>query len=93
MSEDLQITGLGVMPDGGIEVGYVRLPTDLRKNGLLWHHSVSVPRGSDYDDELDDLMESLGALMRDVLEDEALAEPVERIEEDDDEDEDEEEDQ
>lgn len=63
--------------DEGVELTYVRVPQDIRKNGLAWTHSVQIPRGSDYDDELEELADALNALLTDVLEDEPTAEPIE----------------
>ena len=88
--EDLQITGIALTQAGGIEVGYVRLPQDVRKNGLVWQHTVQIPRGSDYDEELDDLMDALVVLLTDVLEDEATAEPIDMPDEEDEDEDDEE---
>ena len=85
----LQITGL-VLHEEAIEIGYVRLPQDVRKNGLVWQHSVQIPRKSDYDDEIEAFEEALVALLEDALDDEDRAEaidPTEEEEEDDDDDE------
>lgn len=85
----LQITGVELSQEG-ISIGYVRLPADVRKNGLVWQHSVSVPYRSDYDDEIEALVEAAQALLADVLDDEDRAEPIdpsiEEEEEDDDDD-------
>jgi hypothetical protein len=89
--KDLQILGFGLLADGGVEVGYVRVPEDLKKNGLIWQHTVQIPRGSDYDDELDAVMEAIAVLTRDVLEDQELAEPIDIDEPEDEEDEEEDE--
>lgn len=73
--EQLQITNVGFLPDG-IEIGYIRVPRDVRKNGLLWTHSVLVPIGSDYDEEIETFMDALRALLDDALDDEDRAEPI-----------------
>lgn len=83
---DLQITNVQLL-EGGVEIGYMRLPKDLRKNGLMWSHSLLIPRGSDYDDELDAFEEALQALLVDALDDEDTAESVDPIEEDEEDDE------
>lgn len=70
-----QIEGIEFGPDG-VAMSYIRLPADVRKNGLAWRHQVLVPSGSDYDDELEALAEAAGALLADVLDDEDRAEPV-----------------
>lgn len=71
----LQITTVSLLEEG-IELGYVRLPADVRKNGLVWQHAVLVPRKSDYDDEIEAVEDALIALLEDALEDEGLAEAV-----------------
>lgn len=85
----LQITGVELSQEG-ISIGYVRLPADVRKNGLVWQHSVLVPRSSDYDDEIEEVETALLALLTDALDDEDRAEPVDldEPEEEDEEDED-----
>lgn len=82
-----QITGIEIGSDG-VAIGYIRVPTDIRKNGLAWQHHVTVPAGTDYDDEIEALVEAAQALLADVLDDEDRAEPIEMpTEEDEDEDE------
>lgn len=73
--QNLQITGIGIGAEG-IEIGYVRLPKDVRKNGLAWQHSVLVPRSSDYDDEISAVEDAVLALLEDALDDEERAEPI-----------------
>lgn len=75
MSEELQILGLQFLEEG-VEIGYMRVPADVRKNGLLWTHAVVIPRNSDYEDELDAFQEALKDLLVDALDDEDRAEPV-----------------
>lgn len=82
---------LAVVPGPeGIDITYGRIPQDVRKNGLIWQHQVTIPRGSDYDDEIEAVEEALSALIDDVLEDEETAEPVDLVEEDEDDEEDDE---
>lgn len=88
MEEQTQITGISLMAEG-IEIGYVRLPADVKKNGLVWSHAVLVPRDSDYEDEIEALETSIRALLDDALEDQDLAESVDLTTEDPEEDEDE----
>lgn len=85
-----EVSAVEFGPDG-LLVTYQRIPTDIRKNGLIWQHAVLVPHGSDYDDEIEELVASLRALLLDVLDDEDRAEPIELTEEqeqDDDDDDD-----
>lgn len=73
----------------GLGITYTRVPRDIRKNGLIWQHQVGVPHGSDYDDEIEALMEAAQALLDDVLDDEDRAEPIDpEPEQDEDEDDD-----
>jgi hypothetical protein len=80
---ELQITGVALLEDGGLEIGYLRLPQDVRKNGLVWQHAVRVPVGTDYDDEIEAFQQALVDLLEDVLDDEDRAEPIELKDEDD----------
>jgi hypothetical protein len=75
-----QVMSLEFNPEG-VVVNYTRIPRDIRKNGLAWQHAVLVPAGSDYDDEITDLLEAVAALIEDVLDDEDRAEPVELVDE------------
>lgn len=85
MSEELQILGLQFLEEG-VEIGYMRVPADVRKNGLLWTHAVVIPRNSDYEDELDAFQEALKDLLVDALDDEDRAEPVDLPDADEEED-------
>lgn len=53
----------------------------------MWQHTVQIPVGSDYDDEIEAVTEALRALLEDVLDDETRAEPIELQEEEEDDDE------
>lgn len=79
------ITSVDFGPDG-IGIGYVRVPADVRKNGLMWQHHVMVPHGSDYDDEIETFKAAAFALLEDALDDEGRAEPIDPPEEQDEED-------
>jgi hypothetical protein len=87
--EDLQITGVELLPDG-VQIAYVRVPKDVRKNGLVWQHQVFVPFSSDYDEEMTEVTDALLALLKDVLDDEDRAEPIDLTEEEDEEEDDDE---
>lgn len=80
-----QLMGIDFGPEG-LGLGYTRVPADIRKNGLAWQHQVFVPHGSDYDDEIEALVEAARALLADVLDDEDRAEPIELTEEDEEDD-------
>ena len=86
--QDLQISGVAFHAEG-VEVAYVRLPRDVRKNGLVWQHSLMIPHGSDYDDEIETLLQALTDLLQDALDDEDRAEPIEPVDPEDEDDEEE----
>lgn len=83
-SDEIQITSV-VLQDHGIEIGYVRMPQDVRKNGLVWQHKVFVPAGSDYDDEIEAFGVALQELLDDALDDEQRAEPIDMDEDEEEE--------
>jgi len=87
MDETTQLAAVEFLPEG-VSLAYVRVPADIRKNGLMWQHRVLVPHGSDYDDEIEALHDAAQALLADVLDDEDRAEPIDppTDEEDDDDD-------
>jgi hypothetical protein len=78
-SEERRITSVELGAEGW-GIGYMTIPTDIRKNGLMWQHHVFVPIGSDYDEELDAAYIALSDLLDDVLDDEERAEPVDLAE-------------
>lgn len=82
-----QIAGIEFTPES-IVIGYMRVPRDVRKNGLIWQHQVQVPLGSDYEDEISTLLDAATALLADVLDDEDRAEPIDPPTEEEDEDDD-----
>jgi hypothetical protein len=52
-----------------VTVVYVVPDRDLKANGIVHSHSLRVPYGDQYDDELDAVREAAIALVKDVLED------------------------
>lgn len=85
--DELIVNGIEVTPESGVVIHYGRFPRDVRKNGLIWNHSVHIPAGSDYDDELDTALEAIKDLLADALDDEDRVEPIEIPEEEEQEDE------
>lgn len=55
--------------EDGMAVEYMTLPEDARENGLSQTHSVWIPRGEDYDDEIDAVEEAANEAVKDALED------------------------
>lgn len=83
---DVELFAVEFSPEG-VRVSYVRRQ-DVRENGLVWQHQVAIPRGSDYDDEIEAAEEAVMALLLDALDDEdrVPAAPLLEEEEDDDDD-------
>lgn len=89
--QDVEIVGINLLEDGGVELVYLKIPDDAKANGLLWKHAVHIPAKSDYDDELEAVHEALRALLLDVLDDESRVEVAQLIEDEDEDDEEDEE--
>lgn len=60
----------------GLELGgdsvtftYITIPADIRETGLAQQHTIQIPLGGDYEDEVDALMEAAEALLEDALDD------------------------
>jgi hypothetical protein len=74
-------------PDtGSVVIEYCIPSQDARENGVLMNHTLFVPGGDDYDDELDELRHAARALLEDVLEDLPHLEPLRPAREPDDDD-------
>jgi hypothetical protein len=89
MSEIRLIRSLTFQPDGSVAVEYVTPATDVKANGLEINHVLLIPRDSDYDDELDAVMEAVNAMLEDAIEDLDTAAPFDFSSDDDEDDEDE----
>lgn len=72
-----------------VSVVYLTLPTDLRETGLAQQHSLLIPAGGDYDDEIEAVRDAALALLEDALEDFEKVPPYELVEPDGDDDDDE----
>lgn len=85
------LRGLTFEPDGSVLVEYCIPSLDARQNGVVLNHTLYVPAGQDYDDEVYAVQEAMLALISDVLEDlpnlEPLRPPTPPDEDDDDDDE------
>lgn len=53
----------------GLVLTFMTLPDDLRENGLGQQHQITVPRGADYEDEIEAVEDALHALIEDALDD------------------------
>lgn len=82
------VRGLSFDPDGSITLEYADAEKDVREKGIILNHTLFIPSGQDYDDELQAVVDAVGALLADVLEDLPHLAPVQLVDDDDDEDED-----
>ena len=85
-------------PDGSAVVEYCVPAVDARANGVIHNHTLYVPAGIDYDDELAAVTDAVKALLDDVLEDLPLLPPagrpvIEQADEQEDDDDDQDDDQ
>jgi hypothetical protein len=55
--------------DGAAVIEYCVPAQDVRDNGVVLNHLLSVPREDQYDDEIDAVTDAVQALLADVLED------------------------
>lgn len=62
--------------DEGVAMEFITLTEDLKANGVVLNHVLTVPAGDDYDDELEALTEAAHALLEDVLEDLPRLDPL-----------------
>lgn len=60
-SVDLSAAGLGI--------AYFAPGEGLKANGVVLAHSISIPHGDEYDEEIDAVIAAVTALLDDVLED------------------------
>lgn len=62
------ISGVEFTPDG-VSITYGSPSRDLKANGVMHSHTLHVPHGDEYDDEVDAVLDAATALLADVLED------------------------
>ena len=91
-NETMIIRSIGLLEDG-VLLEYVDYQKDLRDSGLVLNHTIFIPAGDDYDDEIEAVVLAVRALLADALQDfanvpptdlEALAAQAEAEETDDD---------
>lgn len=68
MGGRLLVRNVAIHPDG-VAIDYLRLPADTRENGLTVTHNIWIPRGEDYEDELDAIEDAVKEAVMDALED------------------------
>ena len=59
---------IAIHPDG-VAIDYIRMPEDARENGLTVTHNIWIPRGEDYEDELDAIEDAAREAVLDALDD------------------------
>lgn len=64
-----QIQNLGFDGDGDMHIAYLAPDEDVKEVGVVHLHTLLVPRGFDYDDEMDAVLDAIMYLIGDVLED------------------------
>jgi hypothetical protein len=55
--------------DEGLQIGYYDPDVDMKAPGMVRLHTLIVPRGYDYDDEIDAINDAIVYLLNDVGED------------------------
>ncbi len=69
MNPSLQVQNVAFETDGTAHIAYFDLDEDVKSNGLIHSHTLIVPAGADYDDEIRTLMEAVHALIADAADD------------------------
>lgn len=64
---DLAVQNIAFDADGSCHIAYYQPNVDIRESGLVTTHTMSVPMGDDYDDEIAALLEAVKYLVLDVL--------------------------
>lgn len=75
-------------PDDSVVLEYCIPTQDARENGVILNHTMAIPYGKDYDDEINAVHDAVLALIDDVLEDLPHLEPLNLSRGDDNDDED-----
>jgi hypothetical protein len=63
------VQSVAVMPDGGLQIGYYTPERDVKEHGVVGLHTLIVPAGFEYDDEIDAVINAVTYLINDVLQD------------------------
>lgn len=71
----LIVSDISLEADGSVNLSYLRPDHDLKAVGVMQTHFLTVPRGGQYDDEIDALLDAVRALIFDVIEDWPNLEP------------------
>lgn len=72
------IQNISFDPDGDVQLSYVIPDRDTKEVGLAHLHTLLIPTGFDYDEEIQAIQDAADYLVRDVLQDwDKLAGPPE----------------
>lgn len=64
-----EIQSVAFGEDGSVQVTYLTPETDAKKPGLVRAHTLVVPLGADYDDEIEAIADAARYLIDDVNDD------------------------
>lgn len=65
----IAIQNVSFDPDGDLHISYFFPQTDTKTAGLAHLHTLLIPVGFDYDDEINAVIDAISYLVRDVLDD------------------------
>ncbi len=83
------IRAIGFEGDGSVTMDYLIPSRDAFRTGVVLNHTIHIPLGDQYDEEILNLTEAALALLADVLEDLPVMEPMPAVLTDDEDDDDE----
>ena len=63
------IQHLTIGPDDGLQIGYLTPEQDVKASGVMLLHTLIIPPGDQYDDEIEAVLAAIKHLVADVLED------------------------
>ena len=66
---DLVVQQCSLEPDGSLQISFYQPPHDLKANGILHMHTLCIPAGGEYDDEIEAVLIALRDLVTDALQD------------------------
>lgn len=58
---------VAVEPDGSVQIGFYTPAADLKASGVAQMHTILVPAGDEYDEEIEAVMDAVHHLIDDVL--------------------------
>ncbi len=67
--ERVVIQTVAFEPDGGVQIAYYTPRTDVTTVGVINAHTLVVPAGYDYDDEIQAVLDAVEHLVLDVMDD------------------------